>query len=86
MIKDLRALGGTWTCERIGFGYYRYTGTELCPYRIEIQSYAHLAPTYDGDDDTFRSYWHLKLDSKEVLQTSVWGAVLQRIRREAGTL
>lgn len=84
MIKDLRAIGGNWKAERLGFGYYRYVGTEVCPYRVEIQSYAHLAPTFDGDDDTFRSYWHLKLDSREVLQTSVWADVLARIRSEAG--
>lgn len=61
MIKRLRALGGDWTAERIGFGYYRYRGTWLGS-SWELQSYAHLAPQFDGDDETFESMFHIYRD------------------------
>ena len=60
MIKRLRALGGTWVAERTGsFGNWRYSGS-YGGAAWDVRSYAHLAPRYDGDDETFVVRWHIE--------------------------
>lgn len=65
MIKDLRRLGGTWTAERYGFGVYVYHGNWKGA-KWKIQSFAHMAPRFDGDDDNFKVLWHITKNGEPV--------------------
>jgi len=63
LIKELRELGGEWKAERQNFGTYVYEGSWNGS-KYEIRSYAHLAPQYEGDDETFSVYWHITKDGE----------------------
>lgn len=59
-IKDLRKLGGEWTAERLGFGYYAYHG-KYCGSVWKLQSYSHVG--FDvGGREYYYSRWHLTRD------------------------
>lgn len=64
-IKSLRQLGGTWRAIQCGFGNYWYEGI-IGNDTFEVKSYAHLAPRYDGDDDSFVIKWHTYKNGKEI--------------------
>lgn len=85
MIRDLRELGGVWTSERIGFGYFRYLG-QVRGHDYTLQSYAHMAPRFDGDDESFVSRWHITRDGEPVgYQFSSSTAAIEELRRVLGT-
>lgn len=58
LISDLRKLGGKWKARLVSFGTHAYYGT-LNGDEYEVRSYAHMAPQYDGDDETFQTLWHV---------------------------
>ena len=61
-IMRFRKLGGTWTAERNGWVWV-YRGV-LDGHTYTVRSYAHAAPQYDGDDDSFVTLWHTERDGK----------------------
>ena len=63
-IANLRKLGGRWSAHREGFSSYSYEGL-VDGHLIKVYSRAHLAPQYDGDDDSFEVRWHVLVDGKE---------------------
>jgi hypothetical protein len=62
-IRAFRKLGGTWQPHRNGMGGWYYTG-ELEGHTYEVRAYAHFAPRFDGDDDSFEILWHTTRDGK----------------------
>ena len=64
-VRDLRRIGGTWRAIQVNFGTYWYEG-EMVGSKWRVQSAAHMAPRYDGDDDTFVVRWHIYRDDKPV--------------------
>lgn len=63
LIAALRSLGGRWSARRQGFGSWAYEGS-LDGCRYDILRYAHYAPRFDGDDDSFVCLWHVKRDGE----------------------
>lgn len=62
-LRAFRKLGGTWTAHRTGMGSWYYTG-ELDGHTYEVRGFAHLAPRFDGDDDSFELLWHTTRDGQ----------------------
>jgi hypothetical protein len=64
MIRRLRKLvGGEWRAERYKFGSLRYHGT-VDGHSIVLEARSHLAPRYDGDDETAVVRWHATRDGE----------------------
>lgn len=81
MIRKLRELGGVWTAERRGWGW-RYHGV-LDGVHYDLDSCAHLAPRFDGDDDSFVVLWHIEANGKAVMFPSREPVGLVRMHAEA---
>jgi len=76
-IKSLRAAGGEWRAEQIGFAYYRYHGA-VGGHAFEVQSYAHSIMGINDCDD-YESRWHMWIDGKEV-PCFGWGDVITAVK------